>query len=344
MFTGKRKMLLPMQDEPDLDRGLIAATVASNYGLAVTDIRFLPIGYDANASVYEVSTEGDESYFLKVRSGSFDAAALEVPRALIDHGVKNILAPIRSKAATLSCPLDSYSLALYPFVRGQDASDVGMSDSQWVEFGEALRQVHDSHLTTGFSCPLRVETFELPSVKLVREMQDLISGTEFRDPAARQFAAFWLENSAVIENFLRAGQALGETLRSREFEHVLCHSDIHAANIVVGEDGRIWLADWDAPIVAPRERDLIFVVGSKIARDVEPREEELFFQGYGPWEVDRDLLRYYRLERLIEDVGDFGRSVFLDDKISEETRQSYVDLVTSFFHPGGYLDHCLEGG
>lgn len=330
-----------MQDEPDLDRGLIAATVASNYGLAVTDIRFLPIGYDAYASVYEVSTEGNESYFLKVRSGPFDAAALEVPRALIDHGVKNIPAPLRSSTATLSCPIDTYWLALYPFVRGQDAADVGMSDSQWAEFGRTLRQVHDNGLTVGFSGPLRVETFQLPSVDVVREMQRVIGRMEFDSAAASQFSGFWQEKAGIIEHLLGVGQALGKTLCLREFEFVLCHSDIHAANILVGEAGEIWLVDWDAPIVAPRERDLLFIVGSKIARDVERREEELFFQGYRQWEVDRDLLRYYRLERLIEDVGEFGRSVFLDDKISEETRQSYVDLVTSFFRPGGYVDHCF---
>jgi hypothetical protein len=36
-------------------------------------------------------------------------------------------------------------------------------------------------------------------------------------------------------------------------------------NILFGEDDR-----WDGPLIAPRERDLLFVVGSRIGRHVTP--------------------------------------------------------------------------
>src|SRR5262249_18715644 len=159
----------------------------------------------------------------------------------------------------------------------------------------------------GFASQLRgqvpAETFSIPSAQLVRRLTAGIQDARFDSPAAMRLASFWADNASLIEQMLVRAEALGKQLQSRPFEFVLCHADIHAANILVSEEGSIYLVDWDGPLLAPRERDLLFVVGSNIARRVEPREEALFFQSYGTVDIDLTALAYYRYERAIEDIG-----------------------------------------
>ncbi len=141
-----------------------------------------------------------------------------------------------------------------------------------------------------------------------------------------------------IGAMLERAEELGGRLAHRSFTRVLCHADIHAANILVADDGRIFLVDWDGPMLAPREHDLLFVIGSRIARRVEPHEEAWFFEGYGQVPVDLEALFYYRYERMIEDLGVDALAVFTDPQLPDASRESSVALLERFFEPGGIAE------
>ena len=332
-----------MREDPGLDGGKIAACLDAHYGLRVANVAFLPIGYDLNAAVYEVVADDGRTYFLKVRAGPVHEPGLLVPRALTDLGVRNVLAPLRTRSSGLWCPLDGddgHTVVLYPFIRGANAMVAGLSADQWRAFGSTLRAVHASGLEDRFRGQLRAETFGLPSAALVRRLLGLVAGTGFESAAAARLAACWRANAERMRRVLARAEELGRSLQAKPFELVLCHADIHAANILAGDDGRIWLVDWDGPLIAPRERDLLFVVGSRIARPVEPAEEDLFFEGYGAARIDPAALVYYRYERIIEDLGEIGKSVFLDPNRGEPARGAEAELAISFFAPGGDIDRA----
>jgi spectinomycin phosphotransferase len=327
-----------MRDDPGLDLDEIAACLATEYGLRAAGMTYLPIGYDMNAAVYEVRASDGRACFLKVRFGPVHEAGLLAPRALTDLGVTNVLAALPARSGRLWAPLDGNSVVLYPFVRGENAMDAGLSAEQWREFGATLRAVHDSGLEVRFLDLLPVERFTLPSAALVRRLTAQLESLRPTSPAALELAAFWRENAGRIRALLARAEELGRRLQARSFALVLCHADIHAANILVGEDGAIHLIDWDGPRIAPRERDLLFVIGSHIARDVAPWEEEAFFAGYGPVPVNAEALAYFRYERAVEDVGEFGKTVFLDASISETSRREQAGLLMGYFAPGGMID------
>jgi spectinomycin phosphotransferase len=328
------------RDDPGLDLNPIAACLDAKYDLRVSSITFLPLGYDLNAAIYKVIAKGGTAYFLKIRFGPVRESGLLVPWALSERGIQNVLAPLQTRTAELWCSCDGSSLVLYPYIAGETALVAWMTDDQWAQFGATLQAVHSSGLAEEFHGRLPVETFALPSGILVRRILDLLDSTIFENVVAAQFAAFWREQAGRIRQMLARAEQLGRRLQSKSFGHVLCHADIHAGNILVGDDGQIHLIDWDGPLIAPRERDLLFVVGSMIARVVIPREEELFFAGYGPVDIDSEALIYYRYERIVEDLGEIGRSVLLDPSPSDQMRASESRLARSFFAPGNDIDRA----
>jgi spectinomycin phosphotransferase len=331
-----------MREQPDISEMRMATFLHGEYGFQVDTIRYLPIGYDMNAYVFEAIATDRTSYFVKIRTGALNPASLAVPRMLIERGIPNILAPIRTLAEELSSSLDVYSLVVYPFIHGDNAMMAGLSDEQWMEFGATLRSIHTGGFASTLQGQVPAETFSLPSARLVRQMTSRIDGASFDSPAATRLAAFWRDKTALISHLLERAEALGKQLQLRPFEYVLCHADIHAANILVGVDNRIYLIDWDGPLLAPRERDLLFVVGSRIARRVEPHEEALFFRGYGAVDVDLTALAYYRYERVIEDIGEMVRSVLFTPDRSEQAREAEAELFYSQFQPGGTVESAMD--
>ena len=328
-----------MLEDPGLDRRELTDALLTGWGVNAAAFTFVP-GYDMRAASYAVAAT-DGRWFAKVRFGSVDNAPLQVPRALLDAGVRNVLAPTRTRASALSHPMsDGRTVDLYPFVVGRNAMEAGMTADQWRSFGTALRAVHDSGLEGRFADRLPAETFSLPSAALVREV--FVQQPSISSPAAERLVAFVAEHRGRIGSMLERAEELGGLLRRRSFARVLCHADIHAANVLVADDGRIFLVDWDGPMLAPRERDLLFVIGSRIARAVQPHEEAWFFDGYGEVSVDREAIVYYRYERIIEDIGEFARSVFNDSDLPESSRAEQVALVESFFEPNGIVESAED--
>jgi spectinomycin phosphotransferase len=99
--------------------------------------------------------------------------------------------------------------------------------------------------------------------------------------------------------------------------------------------------DWDEAILAPKERDLMFVVGG-IGHDlVRSADTECFFQGYGEATVDPRLLAYYRCAWAVQDIAAYGEQVLLAPGLGEVTRRAAVEGFMDLFAPGNIVDLAL---
>jgi spectinomycin phosphotransferase len=325
-----------MLADPGLDPTALRNALHAAWRIEAVSLTFVP-GYDPQAAAYLVESHHGPR-FLKVRFGAVHEPALDVPAALLDAGVPNIVAPLRTRAGALWVADGERSLVVYPFARGRSAVDARMTENQWRTFGSTLRAVHDSGLERRFAATLPTDAFDPAAGTDAKTALALAEGSRPTSPAANRYANLLRQHAHRIGAMVERFEALGRTLRGRAFERVVCHADIHAANVLVTDEGGIWLVDWDGPMIAPRERDLLFVIGSRIARHVQVHEEAWFFDGYGDAVVDPDAIIYYRYERILEDIAAFTESILRDPSETETTRDAQARVVAGFFGPGGIVE------
>jgi len=325
-----------MHEPPsDLPDATLRAWVQTRYALDVADLTFLPLGHDALAWVYRVRTSAGERYFLKMRRGTPDEASLIIARALHDHGVARVVAPLpTAQGALWAATAGEYTLTLYPFVTGATGWERGLSAEQWRGYGALLRQVHDTPITPALAAIMRRETFSPAGAAPIRRLDAHIAGRAFAEPVARDFAAFWAAQRATIQTLLARAETLGQRLARQAPPLILCHADIHTGNVLLDDDGQLWFVDWDETTLAPRERDLMFVVGGISATLVGPEEEAHFFAGYGPTTIDPLALAYYRYAWVVGDIGAFGEEILLRPDLGLVSRRAASELFAGLFRPG----------
>jgi spectinomycin phosphotransferase len=326
-----------MLEKPDLPDELLIACLQHDYGLRIVQVDFLPLGNDLNTAVYRVVADDARSYFLKLRSGAFDEITVAIPRLLSDQGMAQIIAPIATSAGQLWTRLEAYAVILFPFVAGRNGFEVEVSDRQRVELGAALKRIHTLAVPEALRQRLPREIYAPYWRELVRGFQAHAEDTTFTEPVAAQLAALLRAKRTVIDDLILRAEQRASLLQNRSLEYVLCHADIHAANLLIDANDSLYIVDWDTLIVAPKERDLMFVDSGIDNVWRSAREQALFYQGYGEAELESIALAYYRYERIVEDIAAYCQQLLLTDQGGKD-REEGLRQLTSQFLPGNVIE------
>ena len=340
-----------MLERPDLPDQAISSALEQHYALQARALTFLPIGNDASSFVYRIDTDAGLSYFLKVKPGPVYEPAVHAPRFLNDQGLIQVVAPIPTRSNELSARIESFSLILYPFIEGRTGMDQGMTLAQWAEFGAVLRQVHAAQLPPGLAGVIQCEDFrpvwggKTQDYSRIDQLARVLRDSGLKTPCERELASFWHQNEAEIQQIVDRCAQLAGKLRSRSLELVLCHTDIHTANILVDPRGDIHLIDWDHPKLAPREHDLFFIGGSLAGNPRPSLEENAFLQGYGQPPIDPLAMVFYHYVWCVQEIGDYAERVLATPPLGEETRAFSVRGFKQLFDPddviaGAYRAEC----
>jgi spectinomycin phosphotransferase len=327
-----------MLEKPDIQDVKIVACLQDEYGLPVVQVAFLPLGADLNTAVYRALTDDDTAYFAKLRQGVFDETSVALPKFISDQGIGHLIAPLTTKTGQLWASLDAFKLILYPFVEGQNAYEVALSDRHWGDLGATLKSIHTTVVPPALTRCIQKETYSPQWREIVKAFLERVEIEDYDDPVAREVAALLKAKRHEIADLVRRAERLAVELQARSPDFVLCHSDIHAGNVLIGAAEDLYVVDWDSPILAPKERDLMYVGGGLLGGRRTPREEEnLFYQGYGQTQIDPVALAYYRYERIIQDIAVECEQLLLTNEGGADREQSLGYLVSNFL-PNGVID------
>lgn len=326
-----------MLTRPDIADESIVACLRDHFGLRIAHVAFLPIGADVNSAAFRVTADDGTPYFLKLRRENFREVSVVLPTFLHRQGIRRVIAPLATPTNQPWARAAGFNWILYPYFEGSNGFETPLSRTQWIALGESVKAVHTTILPPELAERLPREDFAPRLRRIVKAFDHQVQQSVFDDPIAVKFAAFWNARRDEIACIVDRADQLARTLQSRAVDLVPCHSDLHGGNVLVGANDELAIVDWDEPILAPKERDLMFVGGG--VGDVwnQARESAWFYEGYGHAVVDPVALAYYRYERIVADLAAYAEQI-LGVQGSAADREEGLRQQMGQFLPGGVVE------
>jgi len=328
-----------MLTKPDIKGELIISRLQEDYDLHIAELTFLPIGADSRTAVYRVLAEDGTVYFLKLRK-KFNDVIVRVPLFLKESGIQEIIVPFETESGQHRADFGEYKIILYPFMEGKDGFERELTDQHRRTLGAAFRKIHTTQIPPELKKNIRKETFSSEWRDDMESYQAKVEGKAFTEPTASKLVAFMKSKRNEIIRLIERAEQLASKLQSEPLELALCHTDIHGGNILIRADGQppvLYIVDWDDPILAPKERDLMFIGGGIDEIWKSKREEAVFYEGYGETKINLSALTYYRSARGFEDLVVICEQLLLTDEGGADRERSY-GWFTSNFEPGQTIE------
>jgi spectinomycin phosphotransferase len=307
-----------MREPPRIAEEDLRTCLQEQYDLGLVTLEFLPLGHDYDAGVYRAVSEWGTAYLLKVTSRPLYEPRCLVPRYLNEQGIASVVAPIRTRSGALWTVIAEWTVIVYPWISG-DSSLTGMTDEQWKQVGTIFQQIHQVMLPpVGFES-LRKETFDPREyIQWVRAFETQHAHVEGGGVVERALRSSWVKHQSTIHTVLTSLEKLAGVLRSRTFSYIICHGDLHARNLIRDRAGQVFVIDWDEVMLAPKERDFLFV---------RPPHAAAFWEGYEQAKMDWVALTYFLWERVVQDLIECTHNVWFKEDWGEESRIEAAQLL-----------------
>lgn len=309
-----------MISAPNIDEAKLKTTLEILYGINISQLIFIPRGESSWG--YKVETK-DNNYFLKLYKNKYPflKEAAELTYMLYYEGdIAEIVHALKSKNGKAVNTFENYPFILSNYIVGKEVAEQKLIDSQIEELGGILGRIHNSTSLIG-DYPKK-ETFESKDKDnffkvLMRIKQHKPGENDFQ----KQFIDLLMPlEDRIIQEF-ESLKNLKEVLVKKQLTFVICHSDTTQGNILIGDDGKLYLIDWDTPLLAPKERDLLFFTYNL----------QSFMKGYtsivGQTKLDEDAKQFYIHEWNVQEIADLGNKILFQTNSDEQNKHDLAELI-----------------
>jgi spectinomycin phosphotransferase len=320
----------------DLDPAQLVNGLHQAWGLHVDALQYVAIG--GGSHHWDASTSDGKRLWLSVDDlqdkpflgGAPEVVRNELQRALRlarvlrdDARLEFVVAPLPTRGGEVLWPVGTrYALAVYPFLQGRTLPfGQPMPSTERQQLVDMLKRLHSATPLVG-SRARRVHVDVDQRDVLVDALYTLgrrWSGGPLSEPARELLAA----HATAVERVLAEFDRLAFQLSMRAAPLVISHGEPHPGNVLVCDDDRLLLLDWDTLGLAPPERDLWWLSSSD---DVDAFVEYSVSTGI---RVDPGSLRLYRLRWLLDDLVYCVRTFMTTHSVTVESEHVFATLLKS---------------
>lgn len=126
---------------------------------------------------------------------------------------------------------------MYPWVDGVPAMELGLTDRQWVAHGRFVAALHRTGPPADLAAMVARESFVPWGAGRVRALGPRTERAGHGHPLRRQLAGLWRAHRDQITVAADRAERLGRVVAASRPRLVLCHADLHTANLLVGRLG-----------------------------------------------------------------------------------------------------------
>jgi spectinomycin phosphotransferase len=334
-----------MKTELHTDKRALIHTVRHEYGIDAAHLTFIPLGEVSYSYIVDCA-DGDR-YFLKrlddSRLGRISASRLDfylpVTWSLHAQGLfRNLPLPIQTQGGDFYTLFNGRPLILFDYIAGRTLDgEHPLPDATLAELARSVAIIHRStpEITVDNPC---VERFDIPFEADLLEGLDELGHITGRDRWGRQaLRDLLLPREGQVLGYLERLRELQRVVRAVPKERILCHTDLWGGNLIRGEDGHLYILDWEGAVLAPPEHDLFAFVKERFDLFLATYERER-----GPVRLDDNVFRFYFYRRNLEDLTDWVFRILHENTEEEQDRHDLEGIVEDCMSGWPHLEHGVS--